>query len=312
MRIEISEKLSQVAARELPLKGRGEGFPTILKVEEPFSNSREIRKVIGSKDFSLNDGKVDFNLVEPAGVDGAVHQNESGVLLLETLHGSQAAMGGSIVHDPEHAARIVVGRPGHDLFNEAVEGSNPTASFAAAKDFSAMNIKSGQVSPRAAAFIFVFDLHDGSGLCGQCRVKTGAGLNAGLLICRDDKLVVMKGLSTPNALVKTQDTPCFESELWGAGKDPAAMLPRADGVGMEPPPHGAIADGRHESRLADFGSQFGDAPAGKWNIMGCRQFTGKSLNLNDQFWGEKPGVARAAVVRRARRAVLRRTAFATC
>lgn len=122
----------------------------------------------------------------------------------------------------------------------------------------------------------------------------------------------MKGLSTPKALIKIQDTPCFESELWVAGKDPAAMLPRTDCVGMEPTPHGAIADGSHESRLADFGSQFADAPTGEWDIMDGRQFTGKSLNLNDQFWGGKPGVARDAIFRRARRAVLRRTAFATC
>jgi len=88
----------------------------------------------------------------------------------------------------------------------------------------------------------------------------------------------MQGLSRPQALIKIQDTPCFESELWVTWKDPAAMLPRTDGVGVKPTPHGAVADGRHESRLADFGSQFADAPAGKWNIMGCRQFTGKSLN----------------------------------
>lgn len=183
MWLKLGEKLSQLAACELPLKGRADGFPTILKVEEPFRNSSEIRKVIGSKDFSLNDGKVDFNLVEPTGVNGAVHQNESGVLLLETLHGSQAAMGGSIVHDPEHAARLVIGRPGHDLFNEAAEGSNSASGFAAAKDPGAVDIKCGQVSPRAAPFIFVFDFHDRSGLWGQSGVKTGAGLNAGFLVC---------------------------------------------------------------------------------------------------------------------------------
>ena len=181
--MKLGEKFRQIAACELPLKGRPDGFPTILKVEEPFSDSSEIRKVIGSKDLSLNDGKVDFDLIEPTGVNGAVHQNESGELVLETLHGGQSAMGGSVVHDPKHAARIVIGRPGHDLFHEAVEGSNSASSFAAAKDPGAVDIQCGQVSPRAAPFIFVFDFHDGSGLCGQCGVKTGAGLDAGFLVC---------------------------------------------------------------------------------------------------------------------------------
>ena len=165
------------------MKGRADGFPTILKVEKPFGNGSEVGKVIGSKDLSLNDGKVDFDLVKPAGVNGAVHQDESGILLLEALHGSQTAMGGSIVDDPEHASRIIVRRSSHDLFNEAVEGSNSTATFAAAKNFGAMNIESGQVSPRAAPFVFVFDFHGRFGLCGQSGVKTGAGLNAGFLVC---------------------------------------------------------------------------------------------------------------------------------
>src|SRR2546425_6684849 len=39
---------------------------------------------------------------------------------------------------------------------------------------------------------------------------------------------------------------------------------------------------------------------------------GKRLNLNDQFWGEKPGVARGDRVLQAPRGALRRTVFATC
>lgn len=31
-----------------------------------------------------------------------------------------------------------------------------------------------------------------------------------------------------------------------AGKDPAAMLPRSEGVFVEPTPHGGLADGNHQ------------------------------------------------------------------
>src|SRR5688572_9112912 len=181
--MKLGKKLRQLAARELPVERLGYGFPAILKVEEPFSNGIEVGKVIGGEDLSLNDGKVDFDLVKPAGVNGPVHQDEFGIFCLEALHGSQSAMGGSVVHDPEHASRIIIWRPSHDLFNEAGEWSNSTVSFAAAKSRGAMNIKSGQVGPRATPFVLVFDFHGRFGLCGQSWMETGAGLNAGFLVC---------------------------------------------------------------------------------------------------------------------------------
>jgi len=143
-------------------------------------------------------------------------------------------------------------------------------------------------------------------------VKPAPSLNACFFVGGNHKLVVQKRLSSPNPFIQVQEASCFYGKFRIARKNPCAVLPRPDCVGMQPSPNGAIADGGHNSRLADCGSQLTHAPTRQRNITGGRQFTGKGLNLNDEFWGEKPGVARGDRVLQAPRGALRRTVFATC
>ena len=70
-----------------------------------------------------------------------------------------------------------------------------------------------------------------------------SSLNAGLFIGRQDKL----GLSLPEALVKVKQAPCFESKVGIARKDPTAVLPRANGIFVEPTPDGALTDAGHQT-----------------------------------------------------------------
>ena len=50
-----------------------------LKVQEALSDSAEIGKVIGRQDLPLDDGEVDFDLVEPTGMNRRMHERESGI-----------------------------------------------------------------------------------------------------------------------------------------------------------------------------------------------------------------------------------------
>ena len=239
-------------------------------------------------------------------------ENESWVLVLKALNCRQATMGGAVVDDPEDTARVIVGRPGHNLMDEPIKRSNSTTRFAATKDFGPVNIEGGQVGPCSASFVFVFNFHRRFWLRWQSRVKPASGLNAGFLVGGDDKFVVQKRLSAPNTFIKIQDPSGLQSEIRIAREDPCAVLPRSDRVSMQPSPNGAVADTGNQPRLAHFVSQFTNTPTGERNVMYGGQFTGERLNLNDQFWGEKPGDAPADRAPRVLRAVLQRTVFATC
>ena len=55
-------------------------------------------------------------------------------------------------------------------------------------------------------------------------------LDTGLLIGRDDELVLAQRLPLPAPLVQVQDAPGLGLEVRIARKDPAAVLPGADGI----------------------------------------------------------------------------------
>lgn len=89
----------------------------------------------------------------------------------------------------------------------------------------------------------MFDLHRQSRLGGQGFVKAAARLNAGFLVGGDDEFIVTKGLSCPDAFIEVQDTPGLERKVGIARENPGAVLPRPDGITVEPTPHGAVTDG---------------------------------------------------------------------
>jgi hypothetical protein len=79
---EVDEELVEVLASELPLEGLSGGCPVVLKIQEALGNSIEIGKIIGCQNLPLNDRKVDFDLVEPTGMNRRMHEGQSGVEML--------------------------------------------------------------------------------------------------------------------------------------------------------------------------------------------------------------------------------------
>src|SRR5436309_13757684 len=159
-------------------------------------------KIVGGEDLPLDDGKVDFNLVKPTGMNRTVDEDKPGILLLETLNGGQAAMRGAVIDNPEDTASVVIRRPRHNLIHEAIKRSDATASLASTKDFGAVNIESGQVGPSSASFVFMFDFHGRLRLRRHSGVKPATCLNACLFIGGNHKFVVTKRLSAPNPLIQ--------------------------------------------------------------------------------------------------------------
>ena len=198
------------------------------------------------------------------------------------------------------------------MLNQTIKRGDARGSFAAAKDTGTMNVESCDVGLGSATTILMFDAHRALRRRGQGRMLAAPGLDAGLLIGRDDKFVTFEGFTVPGAFIQVQDSAGLDGEGGVAGEDPAAVVPGTNGVFMEPPPNGASRDGGNQSGTADLTGNIGSVPVGEGNAISGRQLASQRLNLNDQFWGKKPGDDPGGSARPVRPVVPQRSVFATC
>jgi hypothetical protein len=207
---------------------------------------------------------------------------------LQARHASLTSMRRPVVEDPEDPAGVSIRCLSHDFSYQSVKGYNPGGGLAMTKKLEAMHVEGGQISPSPAAFIFVFHFHGRSGSGTQGGMEARMGLDAGLLIGRNDELVVSQGLPIPQFFIEIQDTSGFLGELRITGKDPTAVSPRPNGLGMEPAPHRGVTDGGHQAGTTGLAGHLGDAPTRQREAVGGRQLAGQGFNVHDQLWGEKP------------------------
>ncbi len=107
----------------------------------------------------MDDREVDLHLVQPGGVDGGVHHDRVRELGGEPVAGGLAAVGGAVVHDPEHAFGRGVGLGGHHLGDECGEGVDACGVLAAAEDLGVVDVVGGEVGQCPAAVVVVVDAH---------------------------------------------------------------------------------------------------------------------------------------------------------
>jgi hypothetical protein len=55
------------------------------------------REIVGREDLPLHDREIDFDLIEPTGVDRSVDEDGIGPLVAQTVGGFLAAMSGGVV-----------------------------------------------------------------------------------------------------------------------------------------------------------------------------------------------------------------------
>ena len=137
-------------------------------------------------------------------------------------------------------------------------------------------------------------------------------LDTGFFISGDDIFIFFEVNMIPYSFIQVKESTCLNGKLGITGEYPRAILPRLNGIFMKPSPYGAIANRCRYSRLADISSKIGRCPARQWHVMYCRNFTSQSFNLNNQFWGEKPGGDPSGLALRDRPGVAQKIAFATC
>ena len=187
--VDFSQKSVKIFASEGPLEGRCRPFVVGLESKETLLELSQRREVVGRKDFPLNNREVDFDLVEPTGVDRSVDKNGIGPFGAETVGGLLATMSGAVVHDPEDAASGLVGLLAHDFADQTIHRSDAVFDFTAAEDFGAMDVPGRQVGPGAFAKVLMLDSHGAGGSRRQRRLFSASGLNAGLLVCGDHEVI---------------------------------------------------------------------------------------------------------------------------
>src|SRR5712691_137415 len=241
-----------------------------------------------------------------------MYKHKVGEPSLKASRGGGTAVGGAVVGDPEDSPGVVVGAPAHGLGDQAGEAGDAVLSFAAGEDAGAMDVERGQVSPGPEPRVLVLDSHRlaRSGL--RRGVLPRAGLDAGLLVGADHELVRAQPAALPDAMVEVEDPPGLVLEVGVAGEDPAPMLPGPDGVFVEPPPDGRVAESGHEAGAAYVRAKFGQTPPRERQPQLCRQLAGDGLNANDQLWGGRPGAVRVVGGHRDHGGAAQRSVYATC
>src|SRR6516225_2658401 len=231
-------------------------------------------KVIRRQHLPLDDRKVDFDLVQPTGVNRCVHHDGLPVSLSQTLDGSLSTVTGAIVHHPKHSFRRTIWFDTHHLIHQATERHDARFRFATTQNATAANIPTGQILQGAAALVLVFYPHAALRSRRQRGMTTDAGLNTGLLIRTDDKVPASQRFPLPGARIKIQNAP----RLLGKGritrKNPVPVTPWLDGVRLKNPPNGARADGSSQS------------VAGSRRQVGRRQAAQGQIGLADRFTGD--------------------------
>ena len=150
-----------------------------LKGEKALFKLSEGREIVGREDLSLNDREIDFDLVQPTGVDRSVDEEGVGPLVTQAFGGFLATVGGAVVHDPEDATSGFVGFLAHDFSDQPIDGSDAAFDFAATEDLGAMDIPRCEIAPGSFAKVLVLDAHGTLGRRRQVWLFTAARLNAG-------------------------------------------------------------------------------------------------------------------------------------
>jgi len=117
----------------------------LLKSQEALLEFRQQREIVRCEDLALNNGEIDLDLVQPAGMHRGVEWDQGRPLVLKAPDGLRAAMRGAIVHDPEDTVSRTVGFSTHHLGHQPIKGSDAVYGFATAEEFGVVNVPSSDI-----------------------------------------------------------------------------------------------------------------------------------------------------------------------
>ena len=284
----------------------------LLKIHKALLKVRERGKIVGSEYFSLDDGEVDLNLIDPTGMNRGMDQKGVGPASSDAIDGFLPAMRRAVIHDPEDTLGGSIGFAAHDRGDETIGGRNTTLLFTMSKELGTMDIPSCQISPSTLPEILVLNPHGAASSNWQGGLLAAARLNTGFFIRAEDELRALQGFALPNSSVEIEDAPSFASKVRIAGKDPTTVLPRSKGVGTEPTPECRAADLGNNTLSYYLLADIGQGQARERQPETMRQLTSESFYLHDDAGGKRELDAHPEVVPRGPVDGLKQIACAIC
>ena len=134
-------ELVQVVTSKFPLKRLSNGGVMLLKAQKPFFEGLQGKEVVRGKNFALDNGEIDLDLVQPTRMDGSVDGDDSRIFALKPADAAGSPVSRSIVQNPEDSSGFFIGSLGHDLIDQAAKRSNPIFSFTATEELGPMHIQ---------------------------------------------------------------------------------------------------------------------------------------------------------------------------
>ena len=284
----LSQQRAKVVTREVPIEGIGGAHEESLEVADALAHRLEVREVVWGEGLPLQDREVDFNLVEPAGMDGEHDPGRIGKLIAESLGERGGTVRTTLIHDPEYPTCGRVGFSGHDVSDKTIKRGLSVGCFDTPRDLRSVHIQGSQVGPGSTSFVFMFDPLTPPVGPDLGRMKSDSGLNARLLICRDHVFVRTKTPPLPKPLVKVQDRgrPLEKERI--PRPDPRPTPPGLEGIGIENSPDRGPTD-RLDVLLGDHDPlNIRHVQAAQRLVMLSRQFAGNAFDDRDDPRGKKP------------------------
>jgi len=286
-RFDLYKEVCQIIAGKPPLKRLSYSLVMVLKAKQSVFKGGQRIEIVRSKYFSLNDRKVDFDLIQPAGMNRRMNQNDSGPTVSQTLGSFESSMRRTVINDPEHtgcgAVRLLI----HDLIHESVEGIISIGRFASSEDFGAMDIPSRQVCPGAETLVVMLHTHGSTRLRRQSGMLRLTRLDTGFFISRDNKLVGTQGRCGSRTGIQIQYGPSFFGETRIARKQPTAVTPRLNRVLTQPTPQSSFTDASDDSLIDHLSANVGKGQPRQRKVAFTRKLASQCFNLNGDAGGKK-------------------------
>src|SRR5579875_2727090 len=245
-------------------------------------------------------------------MDGQLYEGRVGPSTGKALTGCFAPVAAAVVDHPEHPPGTGVGLCRHHLGDEAAEGVDARFLLAAPEDLGPVHVPGGEVLERAAPLVLELDSHVPARGGREGRVTTGSGLDGGLLVGRDDVVVVPKGLALPLPCVQVEDAARLGLKVGVAREDPRTPPPRLDRVFAEPAPDRLARDLGYDPPAHDFARYVGHVQAREGDLQPARQLAGQRLHGDNDLRGKRPGAGPPSGAPPGRQDLVRTSVFATC
>jgi len=307
---DLRQDSKEILAGEFPFERFSDRFIALLEIHDMRLKCRQIGKFIGCEDLSLKDREVDFDLVEPTGMDGCMDENGVTMPATQAGRGGLTPMRGPIVRYPEDAMSRAIGLLAHHQINQMMKRLDAGGGFATAKELGSMDVPSRDIGQSATTFVFVLHAPQTMRPRGHAGSQTRPGLNTGLLVAANHVILLAQGASFPYAMIQVEHAAGLPGEVRVPRPDPTAIAPRPNRVGAEPTPNGRPADGGRDATAHGFLGDVLMTESRERQAQLHGQFARQGLNLHDDLRGKKREVALALVAHPSQASVPHRNAFA--